>query len=34
MGRNEELAQEVVVETIGLKIVIIRAKENNRRKTC
>lgn len=34
MGRNEELAQEVVVETIGLKIVIIRVKENNRRKTC
>jgi len=34
MGRSEELAQEVVMERLGLKIVIVRAKENTRRKTC
>lgn len=32
MSRNEALAQETIMESIGLKIVVINAKENTRRK--
>lgn len=32
MSRNEVLVQEIIMESIGLKIVVINVKENIRRK--